>query len=40
MSRWDFIKAEMSKFSGYMAAVIRSNHSGMSNSDKVLLMYL
>jgi hypothetical protein len=40
MSRWDFIKAEMSKFSGYMAAAIRLNRSGMSDSDKVLLMYL
>jgi hypothetical protein len=38
MSRWDFIKAEMSKFSGYMAMTICLNRSGMSDSDKVLLM--
>jgi hypothetical protein len=40
MSQWDFIKDEMSKFSGYMAAAIRVNRSGISDSDKVLLMYL
>jgi len=34
MSRWDHIKAEVSKFSGYMAEMIRSNPSGMSNADK------
>jgi hypothetical protein len=40
MSRWNFIKAEMSKLSGYMAATIHANRSGMSDSDKVLLVYL
>jgi hypothetical protein len=40
MSCWDFIKAEMSKFSGYMAAAIRLNHSGMSDSDKVLILLM
>jgi hypothetical protein len=40
MSRWDFIKAVMSKLSGYMVAAIHSNCSGMSDSDKVLPMYL
>jgi hypothetical protein len=40
MSRWDFIKVEMSKFSGYMTTAIHSNRSSMSDSDKVLLMYL
>ncbi|CAL5070787.1 unnamed protein product [Urochloa decumbens] len=34
MSRWDFIKTEVSKFSGYMADVMRSNRSGMSDADK------
>lgn len=34
-TRWDYIKAEVNKFSGYMAAKIRSNPSGMSDSDKV-----
>jgi len=34
MSRWDHIKAEVSKFSGYMAEMIRSNPSGMSDADK------
>ncbi|CAO2167252.1 unnamed protein product, partial [Urochloa humidicola] len=33
-SRWEHIKAEVSKFSGYMAEVIRSNPSGMSDADK------
>ncbi|XP_039784427.1 glutathione S-transferase T3-like [Panicum virgatum] len=33
MSRWDH-KAEVSKFSGYMAEMIRSNPSGMSDADK------
>ncbi|CAO2177288.1 unnamed protein product [Urochloa humidicola] len=32
--RWDTIKAEVNKFSGYMADVIRSNPSGMSDADK------
>jgi hypothetical protein len=36
-SLWNFIKAEMSRFSGYMAAVIRSNRSDMADSDKVLI---
>ena len=35
MSRWDFIKAEVSKFSGYMAEMLRMNQSGMNDSDKV-----
>ena len=34
MSRWDHIKAEVSKFSGYMAEMIRSNPSGMSDANK------
>ena len=34
MSRWDHIKAEVSKFSGYMAEMIHSNPSVMSNADK------
>ncbi|CAN6338366.1 unnamed protein product [Urochloa humidicola] len=34
MSRWKHIKAEVSKFSGYMAEMIRSNPSGMSDADK------
>ncbi|KAG2626308.1 hypothetical protein PVAP13_3KG347200 [Panicum virgatum] len=34
MSRWDHIKAEVSKFSGHMTEMIRSNPSGMSNADK------
>ncbi|CAL5018056.1 unnamed protein product [Urochloa decumbens] len=33
-NRWDHIKAEVSKFSGYMAEMIRSNPSGMSDADK------
>jgi hypothetical protein len=37
ISWWNFIKAEMSRFSGYMAAVIRSNRSDMADSDKVLI---
>ena len=34
-SRWDIIKAESFKFSGYMENVIRDNPSGMSDADKV-----
>ena len=34
MSRWDHIKAEVSKFSGYIAEMIRSIPSGMSDADK------
>ncbi|CAN6203205.1 unnamed protein product [Urochloa humidicola] len=34
MSRWEHIKAEVSKFSGYMAEMTRSNPSGMSDADK------
>ncbi|CAL5088968.1 unnamed protein product [Urochloa decumbens] len=34
MNRWDHIKAKVSKFSGYMAEMIRSNPSGMSDADK------
>ena len=34
MSCWDHIKAEVSKFFGYMAEMIRSNPSGMSDADK------
>ncbi|CAL5020078.1 unnamed protein product [Urochloa decumbens] len=34
LNRWDHIKAEVSKFSGYMAEMIRSNPSGMSDADK------
>jgi hypothetical protein len=34
-SRWDTIKAESSKFAGYMANVLRDNPSGMSDADKV-----
>ncbi|PVH48216.1 hypothetical protein PAHAL_4G279500 [Panicum hallii] len=32
--RWDTIKAESSKFAGYMANVLRDNPSGMSDADK------
>ncbi|CAO2144060.1 unnamed protein product [Urochloa humidicola] len=32
--RWDTIKTEVNKFSGYVAEVIRSNPSGMSDADK------
>ncbi|KAJ1274676.1 hypothetical protein BS78_05G080100 [Paspalum vaginatum] len=31
---WDLIKAEIGKFSGYMAEMTRSNPSGLSDSDK------
>ena len=34
MSRWDHIKAEVSKFFGYMAEMIRSNPSGMPDANK------
>lgn len=34
-SHWETIKAESSKFSGYMVNVIRDNPSGMSDADKV-----
>ncbi|CAL4975054.1 unnamed protein product [Urochloa decumbens] len=34
MSRWEYIKAEVNKFSGHMAEMIRSNPSGMSDADK------
>jgi hypothetical protein len=40
MSHWDFIKAEMSKFSGYMAAAICLNRSGLSDSNKVLILFM
>jgi hypothetical protein len=40
MSHWDFIKAEMSKFSGYMVVAICSNRSGMTDLDKMVLIYL
>ncbi|CAN6178166.1 unnamed protein product [Urochloa humidicola] len=33
-SRWDHIKAEVFKFSGFFAEVLRSNPSGMSDADK------
>jgi hypothetical protein len=33
-SRWDHIKAEVSKFSAYMADVIRTNASGTTEADK------
>src|SRR6266508_396754 len=36
MSRWDYIKAEVSKFSGYMAEMLRRNPSSMNDSDKVI----
>ncbi|CAL5075931.1 unnamed protein product [Urochloa decumbens] len=34
MSRWEYIKAEVNKFSGHMAEMIRSNPSGLSDADK------
>ncbi|CAL4887445.1 unnamed protein product [Urochloa decumbens] len=34
MSRWEYIKAEVNKFFGHMAEMIRSNPSGMSDADK------
>jgi hypothetical protein len=34
-SRWDSIKLEVSKFCGYYSKVLRGNHSGMSDADKV-----
>ena len=34
MSRWDHIKAEVSKFSRYMAEMIHFIPSGMSDADK------
>jgi hypothetical protein len=34
MGRWDHIKADVSKFSGYLADMIHSNPSGMSDADK------
>ncbi|TVU42397.1 hypothetical protein EJB05_08799, partial [Eragrostis curvula] len=32
-SRWDRIKAEISKFSGYMTDMVRTNPSGMTDAD-------
>lgn len=34
MSCWDYIKPEVSKFSGYMGDMMHINPSGMSDSDK------
>jgi hypothetical protein len=34
-SRWDKIRADVSKFSGYYARVLREKQSGMSDEDKV-----
>jgi hypothetical protein len=34
-SRWETIKAEASKFAGYMANFLRDNPSGISDADKV-----
>jgi hypothetical protein len=34
-SHWETIKAEASKFAGYMTNVLRENPSGMSDVDKV-----
>jgi hypothetical protein len=37
-SRWESIKAEVMKFSSFYDEVLRSNHSGFSDADKVLLL--
>ena len=37
-SRWDKIRADVSKFSGYYARVLREKQSGLSDDDKVRLM--
>jgi hypothetical protein len=34
-SRWDKIRADVSKFSGYYARVLREKQSGISDEDKV-----
>jgi hypothetical protein len=34
-SRWDKIRADVSKFSGYYARVLRENQSGLTDDDKV-----
>jgi hypothetical protein len=34
-SRWDVIKLNVGKFCGYYAEVMRGNHSGMTDTDKV-----
>ena len=34
-SRWDKIRADISKFSGYYARVLREKQSGLSDEDKV-----
>jgi hypothetical protein len=36
-SRWDKIRADVSKFSGYYARVLREKQSGLSDEDKVRL---
>jgi hypothetical protein len=34
-NRWDVIKLQVGKFCGYYAEVLRGNHSGMTDADKV-----
>jgi hypothetical protein len=34
-SRWDKIRADVSKFSGYYARVLREKQSGLTDDDKV-----
>jgi hypothetical protein len=34
-SRWDKIRAETCKFAGFYARVLRENHSGLTDNDKV-----
>jgi hypothetical protein len=34
-SRWGVIKLDVEKFCGYYAEVMRGNHSGMTDADKV-----
>ncbi|CAN6202377.1 unnamed protein product [Urochloa humidicola] len=36
-SRWDIIKADVSKFSSFHADAVRENRSGMSDADKTTL---
>jgi hypothetical protein len=38
-SRWDKIRADVSKFSGYYARVLREKQSGLTDDDKVTLSY-
>jgi hypothetical protein len=38
-SRWDKIRADVSKFSGYYARVLREKQSGLTDDDKVTHFY-